>query len=188
MTTKTNYCINTLAESKSQDSFDVEKYKQRTTNFQLGEYSDTLLDGTIIRRIFFLSNEIFVEREKPPMPNLFHVFRSFYPNGKLKDKGLYYPDDFAKGVWREYDEQGNLINEENHDKDYNFSFEEVLKVVERKHLNITNVRSHIGRENCIWYITSIDDSKYPYKKRSIKLDGKTGKKLSDKTTDLFIEE
>lgn len=185
--TKTGYHINTLEESQSSDTFDIEKFKKRTNNFQYSDYLDTLSDDTIIRRMFFISDKTFIEREKPPLPNLFIIFRSFYPNGQLESKGLQFPDGFSKGIWYEYDEEGNLIEAKNHDEGYDFSFEKVLQFIKRKNLNIRHSHSHIGRGNGIWYIVSIDDREYPYTMRSIQLDGKTGKKLSDETEKIFTQ-
>ena len=62
-----------------------------------------------------------------PKSGYFTVYRKFFPDGALKSSGeIYTYDEFKKGVWVEYDEDGALLSEEDFDKPFTFGFEDVL--------------------------------------------------------------
>lgn len=175
--------FNTLAESKSSDVFDIEEFERRKIGGN--QYFDTLKDGTVIRRI--ASDTYFLEYEPPPFPAILEVFRSFHLNGKLKIKGLRYPNRFGKGIWREYDEEGNLIKEENYDEGYEYSFEDVVKFLRLRGADLHDERTSIRRFDGIWelaYVKDKDEKSYYY---SYSLDGKTGKVLEHSKNNYFIQ-
>jgi len=174
--------VNKLSESKSTDTFDIEKFNRLKTGHQ---YYDTLDDGTIIR---YLSSDVDFEKEEPPpFPAILEVYSSFHLNGKLKLKGLHYPSRVELGVWREYDEKGNLITEENYDEGYEYSFEEVINFMLLHSINIRDKMTIISRTKGNWGITYLLDG-FPFYWRTIILDGKTGKKLEDKKREINIVE
>ncbi|WP_338813235.1 hypothetical protein V9L05_18020 [Bernardetia sp. Wsw4-3y2] len=174
--------INILEESKTTDTFDIEQFEEKKIGSQ---YYDTLDDGTIVRR---MSSDIdFVEYETPPSPNLLEVYRSFYLNGNLKRKGIYYSNDVALGVWRDYDKEGNLIKEENYDEGYEYSFEDVVKFLRLRGADLHDERTSIRRFDGIWelaYVKDKDEKSFYY---SYSLDGKTGKVLEHSKNNYFIE-
>ncbi len=182
MVTKQEYRINILSESKSSDTFDIEKFNRLEKG---GEYRDTLKDGTIVRRI---SSDIdFAEFETPPPPSILEIFRSFYLNGKLKSKGLYYPNDVELGVWQEYDEEGNLIKEEDYDEDYEYSFEDLLKFIYRRDIDLFDEYTSIRRSDGIWKVAYVQGKGYPKHIHDVTIDGKTGKIISDHKNEFSIE-
>lgn len=179
---KTSYRINTLSESKSSDTFDIEKFNRLSTG---GEYWDTLKDGTIIRR---MSSDIdFVEFAPPPIPNIMEIYKSFHLNGKLKVEGLRYPNKFGKGVWREYDEQGNLIKEEDYDEGYEYSFEDLLKFIYSRNIDLFDKYTSIRRYDGIWKVIYVQGEGYPKHIYDVTIDGKTGKIISDHKNEFSIE-
>ncbi len=173
--------FNTLAESKSSDTFDIEEFEKRKIGHQ---YFDTLKGGTVIRRTS--SNIEYSEYETPPPPNLLEVYRGFHLNGKLKIKGIYYPNDVELGIWREYDDEGNLIKEENYDEGYEYSFEDVVKFLRLRGVDLFHRYTSITRNNGVWNIVYVKGDKYPKDIYDIDIDGKTGKVLS-KAKNVFQE-
>ena len=113
--------------------------------------------------------------------------RSFHLNGKLKLKGLYYPSRVELGVWKDYDEEGNLITEENYDEGYEYSFKEVINFMRLHSINIRDKWTRISRGDGRWYISYLLDG-LPSYQRIIVLDGKTGKKLEDRKERMNIVE
>ncbi len=173
--------INTLAESKSSDTFDIEKFNRLEKG---GEYRDTLKDGTIIRRMS--SDTDFSEFENPPPPSILRVYRSFHLNGKLKMKGISFPNSVALGVWREYDKEGNLIKEENHDEGYEYSFEDIVSFMRLRNVDLFHRYTDIMRNKGVWNLVYVKGESYPKHIYNIKIDGKTGKIIS-KTKNVFQE-
>lgn len=120
----------------------------------------------------------------------FNINKHFYKNNNIKLKGLIVNSGHALiGTWYEYDEQGKLIKEIDYDKDYKFTFEDILKFCERENIKIdkgpilqsTGFHTYIYREyspisnQAIW---TIDWLKAPDVIQTVKLDGTTGKVLS----------
>ncbi|WP_222931358.1 hypothetical protein [Xanthovirga aplysinae] len=128
-------------------TFDIENFnKQMTLSPQYEGFY--LEDSTYIKQ-FAAGGEgkdkLYVEFESPPSPALFQTYRVFYYNGKLKLEGLQFPNDFEKGIWREYDEQGNLIKETNYDEPFKFSFEDILHWIEERDIDMKAFDFRIAR-------------------------------------------
>ncbi len=174
--------FNTLADSKSSDTFDIEKFNRLEKG---GEYRDTLQDGTVIRRI---SSEVdFIEFETPPPPSILRVSRSFHLNGNLKMKGMSYRSDEDLGIWREYDEQGNLIKEENYDEGYDYSFEDVVKFLRIRGVDLFGKYTSIRRNDGVWEVSYVKGNGYPKYFHVFSIDGKTGEVLSSDKNEFVIE-
>ncbi len=174
--------FNTLAESKSSDIFDIEKFNHLSKQ---GEYYDTLNDGTVIR-CFGDDSTNYVRYETPPYPSVFQIYREFHTNGILKKKGLNFENNFGKGIWREYDKEGNLIKEKNYDEGYEYSFEDVVKFLRLRGVDLFHRYTSITRNNGVWNIVYVKGDKYPKDIYDIDIDGKTGKVLS-KAKNVFQE-
>ena len=108
--------------------------------------------------------------------NTFFVLKNqYYKNGILKITGLYFKSSFRKGIWKEYDENGNLIKETDYDKGFNYTWEDLLKLLKEREIKIidrnTTIRKDEGRWH-VWYV----DGLHVY---NIFIDGKTGEILQD---------
>lgn len=129
----------------------------------------------------------------------FTVVKLYYKTGFIKSKGLGFNANaigFKKGVWYEFDEQGKLIKEIDYDKDYKFTFEEILKFCESEKIVVKTgpilqstgfhtsiLRNHSATSNeSTWTIKWLKDASTI---QTIKLDGTTGKVLS-RTDALYI--
>lgn len=114
---------------KGQNSVQVEIYPNRTITldyekFNLSSYQNkfaasgsldyayTEYDGTRIRVTCQRRGQPVEVYITPPAPAVHRIFKEFYPNGNLKQKGLYLPQQFRIGKWLQCDERGycNVVN------------------------------------------------------------------------------
>lgn len=169
--------------------FDIETFnKNKKANSGYDGYY--LKDSTYIRQF---GNEYsgYVEYETPPKPQVFQIYREFYPNGKLKRIGKNFPNDFEKGVWKEYDEQGNLIKETDYDKPYKFTWEDILKYIKQRKFDMDAYGFEVGRNvvdgKPVWSII-YNKSEEDMKLGVIGLDGITGEIFQESEIDYPLEE
>ena len=119
------------------------------------------------------------------------ISKSFYSNGNIKRKGIGFNGDaFQKGIWYEFDENGNLIKETDYDRPYKFKFEDILQFCEKHKIKIDKgpILQSTGWHNKIFREIKNNQPmwKIEYLKKSdlveiIKLDGATGKILGTST-------
>lgn len=129
---------------------------------------------------------IYTEYETPNAPELFFIYKEFYYNGSLKEKGKRFKQGkFQKGIWQEYDKKANLIKETNYDTPYNFNFEQLVKLLNDKEykIDLLDKNTLIGRgiggsdwkgkidTNPTWYIVWKNK---PMRRETLKIDGITG--------------
>lgn len=58
----------------------------------------------------------------------FEIRKTFYPNGNIKEKGLYIlQGNVYKGMWYYFDENGKLTHTIDNDKPYKFTWEDIAK-------------------------------------------------------------
>ncbi|KFF24362.1 hypothetical protein IW16_21070 [Chryseobacterium vrystaatense] len=117
----------------------------------------------------------------------YRITKIYYPNGNIKKKGLSAnTGNFQKGVWYEFDEQGNLIKETDYDKPFTFTFEDILKFCEKHRIKINKgpILQSTGWHNDIFRdiqngkpIWRIEHLKKTNLVEVIKIDGVTGKVL-----------
>ncbi|WP_165605766.1 hypothetical protein [Flavivirga aquatica] len=50
----------------------------------------------------------------------------------MKLTGEFFPNDFEKGIWKEYDEEGNLIKETDYDAPYKYTWEDILSFIKKR--------------------------------------------------------
>lgn len=174
--------INACSAQKKEimKTFDIKTFNNNKNH--LNRYSFIIKDDTTVEqhRWQFGYEEIITKKN-----SLTSTFYKYYENGELKLKGDFFPDDFQKGVWKEYDEQGNLINEINHDASYKFTWEDILKFIKEKKLDMNHNQfsvsrsfgygtENLGKETAhpFWSITHPFKNKY--KLNIIIIDGVTG--------------
>ncbi|MEM7086421.1 MAG: hypothetical protein AAF489_09575 [Bacteroidota bacterium] len=112
------------------------------------------------------------------------IYKEFYSNENIKTKGAYCKYGFKIGLWYSYNEKGELIETQDHDKGFAFGFEEVLSFCEKEKITLERKTSgypvqifkvNSAKEGTHWDINYPDFEKSVYVK--IKLDGETGKVL-----------
>jgi hypothetical protein len=124
-----------------------------------------------------------------PKYSFFKISKYYYKNKNIKNKGLgFNSGGFPKGTWYEFDEKGNLIKEIDYDKNYKFTFEDILNFCEKEnirvdkgpilqstgfHTRIYRDRPYLGKNNWgISWLKKVDIIE------DIVIDGTTGKVLS----------
>ena len=156
------------------------------------ERYDRMPDEASTAKREFLPNGTYIELQVTkagkyytaiPKDSYFMLQKVYYPSGRISTKGWAYIDFFAKGVWPNFDEEGNLTLKWDWDKPFTFTFEDVLKFCQKNNIEVkkgsgTEVHTSINREAdeemAAWAIR--------YEKRFdlveiIYLDGKTGKEI-----------
>lgn len=72
------------------------------------DYSYTLPDGTTVRVTAYNQSSTLEVFEHAPYPAIHIVYKEFYSNGKLKQKGVFLPKQVKIGTWIEYDTRGKM--------------------------------------------------------------------------------
>ncbi len=152
-------------------TFDIDIFNKNKN--QSNRTIDTLKNGTIIERRESINfyEEFIKEKE-----SFFEKYSRFYKNGKLQLEGQFLYNDFQKGIWREYDKEGNLIEETDYDKEFEFTWERLLKLLAERNVDIRDVNNTtIRKQNGNWRFDYIQDI-YIY---DVIIHGKTGEVLQD---------
>ncbi|WP_159289301.1 hypothetical protein [Tenacibaculum maritimum] len=160
--------------------FDIIRYKQKKQ--RTPEYDGYYLkDSTYIRQ-FGNKNSGYTEYETPPPPAIFQIYREFHTNGNLKLEGETFPNDFNKGIWKEYDQDGKLIKETDYDKGFDYTWEDLLKLLKEREVDIKHRYTTIRKDEGEWWVYYVKGI-YIY---NIRINGRTGKiTLDDK--DIYEE-
>ena len=149
-------------------------------------------NGSYLEITSSISGKYYIET---PKNSHFQVYKSFYNNNNIKSKGLgFNAEAFAKGTWYEFDEQGNLVKEIDYDKNYKFTFEDILKFCEKENILVekgpilqsTGFHTSISREfveaskKATWTIERLKSTDRPNieNRETITIDGTTGQVLS----------
>ena len=95
------------------------------------EYTDSV--GYVV---YIGKNDDGYLKTKRRKESLFGEYRYYFLNGNLKESGEYYFQDFHCGIWKEYDEKGNLLKETDMDKPYKkYSWQNILAFAK----NVTSI-------------------------------------------------
>ena len=150
--------------------FDIKTFNKHKTH--LNRYIDTLNNGTIIKQSESIGfyNEI-IKSEK----SYFQKINRYYKTGNLKLTGEYLYNSFKKGIWKEYNENGKLIKETDYDKDFEYTWEDLVKLLKERKVDIQGRYTYIQKEEGnwrIWYVKGIFI-------HDVTINGKTGKIIDD---------
>lgn len=90
---------------------DYEKFNLNAFNSKFAksgslDYTYTEADGTQVRVTCQRRGQPIEVYEIPPSPAVYRLFKEFYPNGNMKRKGLYLPQQFPIGKWLVCDQNG----------------------------------------------------------------------------------
>ena len=157
-------------------NFNIETFNENKNN--INEYTYLTKDSTRVEqnRWQFGFEEVITKNKA-----LLSTYNKYYESGKIKFTGDFFPNDFEKGIWKEYDEQGNLIKETNYDALYKFTWEDILKLMEERGIEFVNPYLRIIRDlvdgHPYWGITWED--KQILKLRHIGIDGINGEIVQD---------
>ena len=115
--------------------------------------------------------------------SLFGEYRYYFLNGNLKESGEYYFQDFHCGIWKEYDEKGNLLKETDMDKPYQkYSWQNILAFAKKRNINLyddqTTVDRYVDESNIPhWYITWKDKTEVYF--HLVTIDARNGDVIED---------
>ncbi|SOS55911.1 conserved hypothetical protein [Tenacibaculum finnmarkense] len=136
-----NFYIPTI--DGSFEAFDIETFEKNPTRII------NLEDKTIDRTSSVTSFQEVIYFSNSP----FSILKAYYLNGISKMKGVLFNHGslgIQKGIWYEYDQKGNLINEKNFEEGYTFTWEDVLNYCVTNNIPIT-----LGYQPTSTYDTSI---------------------------------
>lgn len=113
------------------------------------------------------------------------IYSEYFPSGNIKTIGNAYPNDFALGIWKYFDEKGNLVREDDFDKPYLYTWDHILVYCEKNEINIklesTRITREVENEIPVWEISWIY---HELERKTITIDGKTGEILKEKLVNL----
>ncbi|WET51172.1 hypothetical protein PYS58_08515 [Chryseobacterium indologenes] len=118
--------------------------------------------------------------------SLFGVYRLFYPNNILKEKGIMCWFGFKIGKWYHYDEHGKLVSVENYDKGFDFTYLMIFNYCKKNKIPLekiewglrTSIFKKVKENTFVWVISYFGISDFDKGKKVekvVQLDGKTGK-------------
>ena len=153
-------------------TFDIETFNKNKDGLNRRSYIDE--DDFIIKQ----SDDEYEYYETIKHKDSFiQTINRYYKSGQLKMTVKDFPNNFLAGVKKEFDEQGNLIKETDYDAPYKFTWEDILKLIEERELNMNDEQFEILRgsdeKSASW--TIVFEQKGVYDKLSvINIDGVTG--------------
>ncbi|QKX07088.1 hypothetical protein HN014_19935 [Aquimarina sp. TRL1] len=152
--------------------FDLETFNKHKDTIR-NEYNRTLDNGTVIRQRKGREQYIEIIKYKD---KYIEDFNSYYKNGTLKISGYFLENDFYTGVWKEYNQEGKLIKETDYDKGFNYTWEDLLKLLKERKVDIKDTdNTTIRKDNGNWRFSYVKGI-YIY---DVIIDSKTGKVLQD---------
>jgi hypothetical protein len=174
--------MKTLVVTKDFEKFKFDKYDsvQGSSIY----FTD---DGTCFE--YFREGDEYVSRETPG-DAYFRLVKIFYLNGNIKEKGLFINSgDFKKGFWYYFNETGNLIEEEDNDRFFPYTFDDLVKYLTSEHIPLTmgfiengfhtSIRSLVNDQGTFYLVKWLKDtSGMPNKIEEILIDGRSGKVVS----------
>ncbi len=158
-------------------TFDIETFEKNKNH--LNEYFFISKDSSIIeqRKRQFGYYEII-----KPKDSYFQTRNSYFENGNLKSTVQDFPNDFLAGIMKEYNEQGHLIKETDYDAPYTFTWENILKLIKDRKLDMDAYGFEIFRgsseKGTTWSIT-YNKSEKDMLLGIILIDGITGKIIKE---------
>lgn len=134
----------------SYERLDISKYQGKFAKSGSLDYAYTEPDGTKMRITCQRSGEPIEVYQTPPPPAVHRIFKEFYPDGRLKQKGLYLPLQFRIGKWLECDRSGNCSVVDYEIGRSTFNYNSILKLLtEKGYINRTGTWIQ-----AVWYTPS----------------------------------
>jgi hypothetical protein len=168
--------------NKNLEHFNIDKFKYLVTNPDTGLL--ILENGDETYYIKSVNNQGYIVRiEKKDTP--FTIVKVFHENKSLLTKGEEFYN-FRIGIYKEYDEIGNLIKEINYDQDYKFSIADLAKKIKEEYkIDILQrspwvkvMRDKIDSIVIYKIMVYLKENKYSDTK-NFNIDGTTGKVISE---------
>ena len=154
----------------SMKTFDIVTFDKNKVN---NVYNFITKDSTVVEQDedYNEYTEVIRQHKSP-----FEFQNRYFKSGKIKMEVKRYTNDFMIYL-KQYDQQGTLIKETDYDKPYKFTFEDVLKFIKKRNIDMTNYHFEIFRNivdnKPMWSVTweKEDESNL----QRVIIDGTTGK-------------
>lgn len=168
---------NNSQKTTKMKTFDIETFNKNKNH--LNEYTYISSDSTVTKQ----SDDDYEYYETiKPKESFFLSINRYYKNRIIKLEGHIFQNFFQKGVWKEYNEQGNLIKEIDYDKPFKFTWNDILKIIKDRELNMDDYGFRITRgsseKGTTWSIT-YNKSEEKMLLGVIIIDGITGKIIKE---------
>lgn len=178
---------NRMASKKTHmENIDLEFHRQNAINNE----SVIIRDSTIIRTVSVDEDNSYMQyisiKGSPAA-----IVKSYYASRKLKSEGKMF-FEFYTGTYRQFDEDGNILDEIYYDMDYSFSVDQlvekmysdfkidILNPYDTKGVPIIKVIKGTVEKKSVYIISMIATPDDLHRLRVIIVDAKTGETLSDK--------
>jgi len=170
---------NKTKQNKTMKTFDVETFNENKTG---NEYFFTTNDSTSVKQ--YENKNEYWETIKPK-DSVLENFYEYFKNGKIKRSVKRFPRAFALGSLKEYDEQGNMVKEEDLDRPYTYSWEDVKKYLTLHNVDdiqkqVIDISRWSDEEETTWTLEFNGKYKDLKGRFVITLNGKTGEELEVK--------
>lgn len=135
------------------ETFNINDFRSRFAKSGSLDYVYTQGNGTQVRVTCQRLGEPIQVYETPPEPALYRIFKEFYPDGKLKEKGVYLPYQFRVGEWIQCGSYGDCHIVDNEINRGSFGYNKLLELLEKEGY----VNQRTGWNNWVsafWYTAS----------------------------------
>lgn len=121
---------NNNKKQNTMKTFDIETFNKNKTQT---EYNFITKDSTVIEQ-----DEDYDEYYETikPKNSYFQTINRYYKSGKLKSTVERFPNNFLAGILKKYDQQGTLIKETDYDKPFKFTFDDILKFIKKRGIDM----------------------------------------------------
>jgi hypothetical protein len=121
---------NNIKNTTKMKTFDIATFEKNKIG---NEYFFITKDSTVVKQ----SDDDYEYYETvKSKESFFQIINRYYKSGKIKLEGQIFQNFFQKGVWKEYDEEGKLLKETDYDKPYKFTWEDILKYIKKRKLDM----------------------------------------------------
>ncbi|MET4083705.1 hypothetical protein ABIB40_003677 [Pedobacter sp. UYP30] len=192
---------NAHENANSMRYFDIDSYEKKMIKNQFYDGRE-LADGSYLQEYFipkdnvdtdpFNRNSVKFYVEKIEKTDGFVEMFVYYSSGRLKEYNLFFPIELQTGVWKEFDQHGNLTKSIDKDKDYEYTLQNVIDFGKMKNIDF-HKEGDLDRgydeefKKNVWNVSWIVDVPSQESTQEVYiLDGNTGVVLKHKTQDAPI--
>ncbi|MDR1715534.1 MAG: hypothetical protein LBS20_06790 [Prevotella sp.] len=113
----------------SSEKLSISQYSSKFKGSIL-DYTETKPDGTQVQAKAYRRNSNIEIFERPAYPAIHTIYKEFYPNGNLKQKGVLLPLQVKVGKWIECDARGDCSIIDHESGRNAFGYNDVLEYLE----------------------------------------------------------
>ena len=166
-------------KKENMKTFDIENFNKNKEN---NEYFFTTSEGIHVKQY---STKIDYTEIRQHKDSLFEYFSKYNLKGSLIRSVKRFPNSFAIGILKDYDGQGNLVEEIDFDKYFNCNWEDIKQYLEKHSVDdikkqVVSITRWGDKEEAFWTLQFNGTYQDIVGRFKIKIDGKTGEELEVK--------